>query len=99
MKPLPALFAAAFVFAAGPALAEPATTPTEPAAAAPSADATVPSAPAPAEKQICKTKVKTGSMFPERTCMTKAQWDELNAKARDITNNAQLRGYRANSGG
>lgn len=97
MKPLSALFAAAFLLAAGSALADPTASPTEPAVATPAADPATP--PAPAEKLICKTKAKTGSRFPERTCMTKAQWEELNAKARDITNNAQLRGYRANSGG
>lgn len=90
------ILAAAFSLAATTALADvppPAGTP----AVAP-ATATAP-APAPAEKLICKTKMRTGSRFPEKTCMTKAQWDDLWAKSRDTTNNAQLRGYRTNSGG
>jgi hypothetical protein len=81
----PPLVLAALGRLAGPALAE--TAPKAPAK------------PADPDKLICKTRTKTGSRFPEKTCMTKAQWDELWAKSRDITANAQTRGYRANSGG
>lgn len=97
MKPLLAL-ASLVCLAASPVLAEPAA---PPAATAPSPAATATPAPAaaPADKLICKTKMKTGSRFPERTCLTKAQWDDLWAKSRDTTSNAQLRGYRTNSGG
>ena len=95
MKPS-LILAAALSLAATPVLAD-APAPTGAPAAAP-APAPTP-APAPADKLICKTKMKTGSRFPEKTCMTKAQWDDLWAKSRDITNNAQLRGYRTNSGG
>lgn len=89
------ILAAALSLAAAPVLADTPAAGSDPAAA-PAAVAKP--AAAPADKLICKTKVKTGSRFPEKTCMTKAQWDDLWAKSRDITSNAQTRGYRANSG-
>jgi hypothetical protein len=92
---------AALCIAAGPAFADPAPAGgAAPSATTPDTPPTgAPPAPADAEKLICKSKAKTGSRFPERTCMTKAQWEELWAKSRDITSNAQVRGYRANGGG
>ncbi len=80
-----------------PAMADPAAGPSPTVAPPVKTDATP--ATADPDKLICKSKAKTGSRFPERTCMTKAQWDDLWAKSRDNTNNAQMRGYRANGGG
>lgn len=86
---------------ATPALADPAAGGASTPAVTPAATPATAPAPAPDDpnKLICKTKAKTGSRFPEKTCMTKAQWDELWGKSRDVTTRDQLRGYRANGGG
>lgn len=43
-------------------------------------------APAPAEKRICRTEAPTGSLIASRKrCYTKAEWDNLAAGARAVT--------------
>jgi hypothetical protein len=100
MKTLFAL--AAWSLAALPAFAEPPANIAAPAPAAgvPAATpaATAPAAPDP-NKKICKTKNKTGSRFPERTCLTKAEWERLRMEAQDTVSNVQIRAYQGNGGG
>jgi hypothetical protein len=86
---------------AGPALADPPATASTDTNAVPTAASTAAAAPATPDpnKKICKTKTKTGSRFPERTCLTKAEWDYLAAQSSSMTSQIQVRAYQANGGG
>ena len=37
---------------------------------------------APGSKLVCKSEAKTGTRFPKKTCMTKAEWDAATEQSR-----------------
>jgi hypothetical protein len=44
-----------------------------------------------ADKVVCKREQFVGSVIPRRICMTKAQWEEGEAAAKDTMDKRQMR--------
>ena len=80
------LATASLLLFVSPALADPDTTST------PQPDAN--------SRVICKEVEVTGSLLPgPRICHTKAEWDDMTRKARDATNENQMRGMQGGAPG
>jgi hypothetical protein len=51
------------------------------------------------ERKVCVEQVKTGSLFKEQVCKTPAEWDALEAQAKETTSNwSRMSGGRYSGG-